>query len=663
MTEKLGLVRLTFRNFKGLRDFTFKVNGANTDVYGDNATFKTTLFDGFTWLLIDKDSNNKADFNIKTTDRLGNVLSGLEHDVEAEFLLDGRRLILRKVYVEVWTRKRGAAKDTFTGHTTKHYVDGVPVDEKEYKSKINGIVSEDAFKLLTNPTFFSEQLLWKDRRKKLLEVCGDLSDAEVIASKSALSPLTAILDGRSIEDHRKVINAKCTEINGELKTIPVRIDEVNRTMPSLTGLNEDRLKTDITKLNVENDDLEAKLIRIRNGGEVTVKQNQVQEVVGELLEIKNRFQSDSLDVITNKQTENYTIKSKISNIEHEINQKEKQVTRNNETIYYNNHHKGVLFSNWHEENQREFISSHPTDCAACGQSLPEDQVKAAHDKAEANFNETKSNNLEAINTKGKGLVAEIKQMEQDNITITADIDALKLTLQSLNDGSRVLINEIDKLQAARKDVELDPAYMAKLARKSKLEHEIKQLEVSVEQSIWDVKGLIAQVKDKKTALQQDLDKFETLQTSMNRIDELKEEEKALAAEYERLEGELFLTEEFIRVKVASLEKKINSKFELAKFKLFKVQVNGGLEEMCEATFDGVEYSKGLNSAARVNVGLDIINTLSRHYGFVAPIFIDNAESVTEIVKTAGQQIRLIVSKKDKKLRVEAETQQLAMEAI
>ena len=60
----------------------------------------------------------------------------------------------------------------------------------------------------------------------------------------------------------------------------------------------------------------------------------------------------------------------------------------------------------------------------------------------------------------------------------------------------------------------------------------------------------------------------------------------------------------------------------------------------------------MNNAARINVGLDIINTLSEHYGITAPIFIDNAEAVTSLIQTAGQQIRLIVSEKDKQLRVE-----------
>ena len=103
-----------------------------------------------------------------------------------------------------------------------------------------------------------------------------------------------------------------------------------------------------------------------------------------------------------------------------------------------------------------------------------------------------------------------------------------------------------------------------------------------------------------------------------------------------------------------LDEKINSRFKFARFKLFETQVNGGILEVCETLFNGVPYSSGLNNAARINVGLDIINTLAEHYGFDAPIFVDNAEAVTKLIETKGQIIKLVVSEKDKKLRTVVE---------
>ena len=127
----MRLLRLIIRNFKGIREFTLDALGENISVFGDNATGKTTLFDAFSWLLFDKDSANRKDFDIKTLTEDGQAIHGLDHEVEAVLLLDsGKELTLKKTYREKWTKKRGSAKAEFTGHTVDHFIDGVPVQRK-----------------------------------------------------------------------------------------------------------------------------------------------------------------------------------------------------------------------------------------------------------------------------------------------------------------------------------------------------------------------------------------------------------------------------------------------------------------------------------------------------------------------------------------------------
>ena len=70
-------------------------------------------------------------------------------------------------------------------------------------------------------------------------------------------------------------------------------------------------------------------------------------------------------------------------------------------------------------------------------------------------------------------------------------------------------------------------------------------------------------------------------------------------------------------------------------------------------YDGVPY-QALNNGAKINVGIDIINTLSLAYGVRVPLFIDNAESVTRLEETETQTIRLVVSEQDKELRIDYE---------
>jgi hypothetical protein len=84
--------------------------------------------------------------------------------------------------------------------------------------------------------------------------------------------------------------------------------------------------------------------------------------------------------------------------------------------------------------------------------------------------------------------------------------------------------------------------------------------------------------------------------------------------------------------------------------MFNSLINGGTEETCEALINGVPFPDA-NKAARINAGIDIINTLSRHYDVHAPIFIDNSEAVNDILRTDSQMIKLYVTK-DKELKVQ-----------
>ena len=138
--------------------------------------------------------------------------------------------------------------------------------------------------------------------------------------------------------------------------------------------------------------------------------------------------------------------------------------------------------------------------------------------------------------------------------------------------------------------------------------------------------------------------------AQQRIEDLREEARNAATALEAIEKMLYLAESFTRHKARFVEDSINSLFSMARFRLFREQANGGLEERCDVVFNGVPYI-GLNNGAKINVGIDIINTLSRHYGVTVPLFVDNAESVTHLQMCGAQVIRLVVSENDKELRM------------
>lgn len=651
--RKITLLTLALRNFKGARDFKLETRGGNVRVYGDNETGKTTLFDAFVWLLFDKDSTNRKDFNIKTLTAEGEPIHGLEHEVEGVFEIDGKKLVLRKVYSEKWTKKRGSVKAEFTGHSTDYYIDQVPVKKTEYEQTVSAIIDEEVFKLLTNPLYFNEQLKWQDRRSTLLQVCGDISDDEVIAANKSLSDLPAILEGRSIEKQRAIIAEQRKKINDELEKIPVRIDEVQRSLPDLSDLNKERLEKSIADLRAQAEEKEAELTRIQSGGEISAKEKQLREIESEMLQIKNDLQAKSFGVINTKRQELSAIQGQVSELEHHIKSIERRIRDNEEAIRTKRLAADQLRQEWREISGQAFTFEHDDTCPTCQQALPRHQIEEAREKAEASFNLDKSRRLEEINARGKRLVSEADELEEENNMLAtekaekgSELSAKQAELQSIQ-------QEIDSLQTGVVDVSTDQVYISKQQEKQQIEQEIIELRSSVQSAVSRVRGDLASIKTDIQLMESQLAKFDQVRRAEERIEELREEERRLAAEFEKLEHQLYLTEEFIRSKVTMLEEKINSRFKFARFQLFEEQINGGLKEVCNTTFKGVPYAD-LNNAAKINIGLDIINTLSEHYGFSAPIFIDNAEAVTKFIDVDAQVVSLIVSGADKSLRVEPE---------
>jgi len=650
----MKLLSLTLRNFKGIRDFTLDLQGRDASIYGDNATGKTTLMDAFLWLLFGKDSANRADFDIKTLDDSGEALHGLDHSVEATVELDGRPMTLKKVYSEKWTKKRGAATKEFTGHTTDHFLDGVPVQKKEYDAAVADIANEDIFKLLTNPRYFNDMLHWQKRREILLEVCGDVSDSDVIASDKALARLPEILGDRSLEDHRKVIAARRAEINKELEKIPVRIDEVTQGLPDVTGISKAALEKEIGALSKVLQDKVQERTRIESGGEVAEKQKALRELEAELLDMQNKLRAGIDDKIGAARADRNKIAGEIDSLNSAIRSNEHAITDNQREIERLEARMASLRTNWEQVNSKTFEFVQDEICPTCGQALPVEQLDAAREKALSDFNLSKAKKLEEITAQGRDDRARAGELALQNAELEKKIQADKKILQRLQQEADQLQGRIDELTAQADDVMGDPVYIDKAAGKQILLDAIAALKEDNREALAVIETEIADIETEIDEAKSKIALVSAHEAGQARIEELQEQERELAAEYERLEEELYLTEQFVRAKVAILEDKINSRFEYARFKMFNVLVNGGIEECCETLYQGVPYSSALNNAAQINVGLDIINTLSEHYDFEAPIWIDNREAVTHLIPTRAQLISLVVSEPDKKLRVEIE---------
>lgn len=650
--QEIKLKKLSLHNFKGCRSFVLDAQGSNCSVYGDNGTCKTTLMDAFLWALFGKDSMGQSIFEIKTLTPDGEPIHGLNHTVEPVLSIDGQDLKLKKTYRELWQKKRGAVKETFTGHTTEYWVQEVPCKKSEYESRISKLIDEDVFRLLTDPRYFNS-LHWQKRRTILMEVCGDIADSEVINSDKSLAALPAILKDRKLEEHKKVITARRSEINKELEKIPVRIDEVAKSLPDVSGINPAAITADIATRKGTLKELREQVARIEGGGEVADKMKQLREAEAELLNLQNRHRGAFEIQIREKQGAYRAAQEQAENLQRTIRALKADIEQAEEVVARANGRRATLRAEWTDIKSQEFNFDAEDTCPACGQSLPEDKVKAAIEKAREEFNLAKAKKLETISAEGKALAtiadnakADIDEYVKKRAEAQTKLTEHENTVASLKAEIEVLCQQAENYATA-------PAYIAKQKEIEELRAAIAGLKEGRTQEVSTIQEDISRIEAEVSALETQLLQVSQYEQGQKRIKELSEQERTLAAEYEKLEGEVYLTEQFIVAKVKLLTDKINGKFKIARFKMFNELVNGGIDDkVCEVLCGGVPYSSGLNNAARINVGLDIINTLAEHYKFAPPVFIDNAEAITRLTPTRGQQIRLVVSEADKELRVE-----------
>ena len=644
MTE-IKIKRLSLENFKCHRNLTLNFDGGNASIYGNNATGKTSIYDALTWLLFSKDSqgNGEKNFEIKPLDASGEVM---DHDaltaVEALLDVSGEEVTLRRTYKEVWTTKRGSSQATYDGNTSEYYVDGVPCKKNAFQDKVNELVNEETFRMLTSVSHFANSISWQDRRAVLFKVAGVMDDAQILATNQAFALLVESMGRLSIDDYKKKLLSEKKGFVGAKTEIPARISECQKTIEDIAGLDFAGAKAEVEALNARKESLAAQMIAIEHDSAMDAKRMEVREAQLELTALENENTAYRVSQSTGEKDVNL-LRYTLSNLNQRLVQTKQR--RENERAYITDLDNRITEyrNRWISMNSDTFTGG---TCPTCGQNLPTAQLQAAKDQFEANKQKRLDDILQTANSYKESksqaeerqdrMAAEVAQLEAEINELTGLITAAEANVVEVKDMDdyaerKNAINiRINTLSGELADMAQDSATV-----KGKLRAEIATIQMEI---------------DERQAI---ISKESLLDYSRQRVEQLREDAKNAAQCLESIEKMLYLMEEYSRYKTRFVEDSINGLFRIARFRLFREQANGGIEDRCDVVHDGVPYIS-VNNGMKINLGIDIINTLSRAYGVKVPLFVDNAESVTNLEKCDSQVIRLVVSENDEELRVNYE---------
>lgn len=646
----MKLLRLTLDNFKGTKHFSLDLpEGCSAAVYGENGTGKTTLADAWCWLLFGVDSKGQSDsknggFQVSTKGT-----NGLDYSVSAVIELDGRTHTLRRVYREEFSRKNGESEKGQAKNHTDYYLDDTPLKtKKQYDAFIDTLFpSREIGRALTIPSYFPRELEPGSRRELLLKLFSpEITEDSVMDRHPELARLRTYKGYKTVEQYRDWAKAQRTAVNKELDSIPGRIDETNLAKREEVPTPEDDAV--FQRLQAEKAKLAMKISAIRSGSAQMDAIRRKSETEALLSERRATYMGKFLHA-------NDALNADAQALRKEISDKERAVfllkrKKEERILFMEGIRKEIdhLGEKWQEWQGKRFDES-STVCPTCGQSLPPEQIQEAREK----FNLNRSETIRQIEEQGTQLRERLKR---DSAAVKEQQKTITAAEQELAE----LQKKLDKLAAAI----VTPPPFEETEDFRKLTKEIEGLRQ--EEAILKVSAekQLAPLLEKEEAIQQRLDELarKRLNVEMNRqqeqrIRDLLAKQKELNLQLTTLDDGLTLADQFIRLRAMDLEEDINSHFEVVRWKLFDMQVNGGVKTCCEAMADNdngifVEYGSNLNDGRRIQAGVDIINAITKATGVTAPIWIDGAGELTKKLNTQSQCIRLYASGADKALRVE-----------
>ncbi len=627
---RVRLQKLTLTRFKGVESFTFEPNGENASIYGRNGTGKTTVADAFSWLLFDKDTQGSKDFSIKTIDKNGERLHNLEHSVDGVIDVDYDNglptlIKLKKTYTEKYTKRRGSREEEFSGHETAYWIHDVPKSKKEYDAFIGSLCSEELAKVLSSITYFNA-LPWQKRRSIVMDISGDIADAEVIAGNPELAKLPELLEGKTVSDYRLMLKDRRPAINKELEGYKGRIEEVERTKPGeavcmapqgesyggLTHKLQSLQSQRAALLAGDTSEVKAKIQELRKQADDVAGEYRMAKYDAEEEQAKFRREGKKISGVLDVRMEIHKMLS-VTTIPRL--QKDRQ----------------ELLAEW-----SRIIAMKPQEivvsCPKCGEQFRQ----AVDEKA---FNSDVAEQKKQNRAKGTAKAEEIKKAEREIIYLDAEIKQIEAEKQLADESAAAVVFPLEP------DV-------------SGILKEIEELEASIGNGgAVDTSKIDGEIEEVKRMIKLHDEAAANRAAANNadkRIVELKAEQKANGKEIDEIDANVMLCEAFTRAKVGMLESKVNEKFAPLKFKLFDQQVNGGIAEVCEVLIPSrlgayVPYGDAASNGERILAGLKIIEILSDHYGVKMPVFVDNSESVTSESEYDFQVIRLYAHKPTKEL--------------
>lgn len=660
--KKILIDKICLRYFKGVENKEIVLGDNINVVKGRNGIGKSTIADAISWVLFGTNQSGATKFGIKTKDKDGREIEDVAHSVEISLSVQDEQEGLT-CYVLTRTLTETRKEDGSVTNSYTYKVDGEVETAGDFKKVVDAICPEEVFRLCSSPYSFT-QMDWSEQRKRLNEMFGVPSVEDVTGGDKKYDAIKELLEKDDVDKILKHLNYKRKEVQKNLDEVPVRLEALKNVLPKA----EDWAAVEklILEKRKEITETRKNLNTIDNGGADFIRKYQnistlnldhkrkrimeesAQRRLGEIIKANAEAKTACKKAVAEAEQTVEDLQVKIKSLDESI---ERCNARLNEleTAKADGKEKWKLIKarkwEWNEDD---------AFCPTCKQPLPEDQVQKIMEESKKTFLNNQASDLKKLGDDAARIKEEVKKCEEN----TEYFKTEQKTTQTQLDKAETELEEARKAQEeqAKKEEEKvsvetllaeKPEYKQVCDRIKKIEaeqekpadegmsEEDKKLKADLEKKLKDLESE-REVLASRLAVKAQWEKVNA------QIVGLQEERTQWKEQIDGLDEKIKAASDFQRRSCEVLEENVNRRFKLVRWKMFRRQLDGTDKPWCECSVDGVPYSD-LNTAAKINAGLDITNTLKRHYGVDVPCVIDNAETVQEPLYEGGQQIRLTVT--------------------
>lgn len=655
------------RNWQGVQEREVNVNSNHVLFLGPNRAGKTRMANAIAWILLGEsyygDSPQGSNFEIKKLDKNNEPEHGVEHEVKLKIQINGSQKTLKKIYKEKWEKVRNETTETMTGHTTDHYLGLAKVNKGEYVDWIEENIGErDKLRLLLDPYSFNTKSItkWKERRRRLTELCENVTIDQVIQTESDLEKIESEIRENGVEKLKSHYKDRRDDIKEDAEEIPTRIDEKTRDLPDIDpeDVPESVLKSDI-------EDLKEKK-KVWEGKKESGSDHQIVELENQLSKVQNKIQNkkNDLDQDLNKQIQQTQqeiadLQNQLSDLDQKKNNLESEKQKLENEKENRNNQIQILLQDY-KETQAEIKEINNSDyyntdiCPTCETPLSEmpdkysSQLVAELNAKKAEKLDSLQQKLDEIDQKGKYERKEIKRLESDIKSLSEDIDEIKSDIEQVKSdlkSKKSYLQGLTERRDSNKHYKDSNTLQDMQKEKSKIQTKIQKARNNDQQDQGksEIDRKIENIQERIDKKQARIDQLEGYHKVQARIDELKQEEKEKKAEANKYDRLYELCKVFQKTEAELIEKRVEDKFEYCDFKLFRFYQNGGTKQTCKTMIDGVPWQGDLSTGTKIKAGVDIVKTLREFYNIDIPIIIDRAESWTDQIDFPGQVFKLITT--------------------